>query len=83
MYSNVDGTLDARGTGEQQQWFEQQVQSAPEDIALIIAVHHPPYSLDTDHGGYPDIGIAVDRVIQDTGRVPTIILSGHVHSSKV
>jgi hypothetical protein len=80
LYSNVDGTLDARGTSEQQQWFEQQVQSAPEDKALIIAVHHPPYSLDTEHGGYPDIGIAIDRVIHDTGRIPTIVLSGHVHS---
>ena len=47
---------------------------------LIVAVHHPPYSLDTTHGGYPDIEIALDRIIQSTGRVPTIVLSGHVHS---
>ncbi len=80
LYSNVDGTLDARGTSEQQQWFEQQVQNASKDKALIISVHHPPYSLDTQHGGYPDIGIAIDRVIKSTGRVPTIVLSGHVHS---
>ena len=80
LYSNVDGTLDARGTGEQQQWFEQQVANAPGDKALIIAVHHPPYSLDTVHGGYPDIEIAIDRAIQRTGRVPSAVLSGHVHS---
>jgi len=80
LYSNVDGTLDARGTSEQLQWFEQQVRVAPVDKALIVAVHHPPYSLDKAHGGYPDIGIALDRVIQNTGRVPTIVLSGHVHS---
>jgi Calcineurin-like phosphoesterase len=80
LYSNVDGTLDARGTSEQLQWFQQQVSAASPDKALVIAVHHPPYSLDTSHGGYPDIGIALDRVIQETGRVPTIILSGHVHS---
>jgi hypothetical protein len=47
---------------------------------LIIAVHHPPYSLDTVHGGYPDIEIAIDRAIQVTGRVPAAVLSGHVHS---
>ena len=80
LYSNVDGTLDARGTSEQQQWFQQQVSAAPADKALILAVHHPPYSLDTTHGGYPDIGIAIDRIIQATGRVPTAVLSGHVHS---
>ena len=27
LYSNVDGTLDARGTSEQLQWFQQQVQN--------------------------------------------------------
>lgn len=80
LYSNVDGTLDARGTGEQQQWFEEQVRNATKDKALIVAVHAPPYSLDTTHGGYPDIEIAIDRVIQSTGRVPTLVLSGHVHS---
>src|SRR5215472_14100028 len=80
LYSNVDGTLDARGKNEQQSWFEEQAGAASKDKALIVAVHHPPYSLDTTHGGYPDIGIAIDRVIDATGRVPTAVLSGHVHS---
>ncbi len=80
LYSNVDGSLDARGRSEQQQWFEDQVSSAPKDKALIVAVHHPPYSLDTTHGGYPDIEVAVDRVIQVTKRIPSAVLSGHVHS---
>jgi calcineurin-like phosphoesterase family protein len=80
LYSNVEGTLDARGTSEQLQWFQQQVEGAPKDKALIIAVHHPPYSLDIRHGGYPDIEIAIDRVIEATGRMPTMVLSGHVHS---
>jgi len=80
LYSNVDGTLDPRGTNNQQQWFQNQVASAPADKALIVTVHHPTYSLDTTHGGYPDIGIAIDRVIQATKRIPTAVLSGHVHS---
>jgi len=80
LYSNVDGTLDARGTSEQQQWLQNQVATASAEKALILTVHHPPYSLDTTHGGYPDIGIAIDRVIQYTGRIPTAVLSGHVHS---
>lgn len=80
LYSNVDGTLDARGTSEQQQWFEQQVKVASPDKALLFAVHHAPYSLDTTHRGYPDIEAALDRAIQATGRMPTAVLSGHVHS---
>jgi len=80
LYSNVDGTLDARGTNEQQQWFQDQVIASDPSKPLIVAVHHPPYSLDTTHGGYPDIGISIDRVIQSTQRIPTIVLSGHVHS---
>jgi len=80
LYSNVDGTLDPRGTSNQQQWLQDQVANAPVDKALIITVHHPPYSLDTTHGGYPDIGIAIDRAIQATNRIPTAVLSGHVHS---
>ena len=80
LYSNIDGMLDARGTSEQLLWFKQQVETASPDKALDVAVHHPPYSLDDNHGGYPDIEIAIDRVIQSTKRVPTIVLSGHVHS---
>ncbi len=80
LYSNVDGSLDARGTSEQQQWFQNQVAGAAPEKALIVAVHHPPYSLDTTHGGYPEIEIAIDRMIQATDRIPTAVLSGHVHS---
>jgi len=74
LYSNVDGTLDARGTSEQLQWFQQQVQSAPADKALIVAVHHPPYSLDTTHGGYPDIEIAhtYDRSLRPCAFLSTV-----------
>ena len=80
LYSNVDGELDAKGTFEQQHWLAQQLQAAPTDRALIVAVHHAPYSLDTSHGGYGDIGTALDRAINTTGRTPDLVLSGHVHN---
>ena len=84
LYSNVDGTLDGRGTVEQQQWFEQQLLAADSATCLLVTVHHPPYSLDSDNGGYPQIGTAIDRAIQTVttagrGRVPDAILSGHIH----
>jgi hypothetical protein len=52
LYSNVEATLDARGTFEQHRWLEDQLHAAGEDKErfLVVAVHHPPYSLDQSHG---------------------------------
>ncbi len=80
LYSNVDGNLDAPGTFEQQGWFAQQLNDAPTDRALIVAVHHAPYSLDSSHGGYGDIGTALDRAFATSGRAADLVLSGHVHN---
>ena len=80
LYSNVDGSLDGRGTFEQQRWFEAQMAAAPTDKCLLVAVHHPPYSLDASHGGSPEILAAIDRAHTSSGRYPDIVLSGHVHN---
>jgi hypothetical protein len=84
IYSNVDGSLDARGSSEQQKWLEGEfsdfAKEDQKDKALILTVHHPPYSLDTTHRGYADIQVAIDRAIQNTGCSPTIVLTGHIHS---
>ncbi len=80
LYSNVEGSLDARGRNDQQSYLEQQMKAAPADAKLLITVHHPPYSLDSAHGGTPDILTAIDRAIQASGRLPDAVLSGHVHN---
>ncbi len=80
LYSNVDGSLDGRGTNEQQQWFEKQMVAAPQDKALLVAVHHPPYSLDAPHGGSPDILDALEKAIEVSERYPDAVFSGHVHN---
>ncbi len=80
LYSNVDGTLDGRGTDEQQRWLEQQLHDADKEKCLLVAVHHPPYSLDAPHGGSPDILVAIDTAIQNTERYPDAVFSGHVHN---
>jgi hypothetical protein len=80
LYSNIEGTLDPRGGFEQQRFLQNQLSAAPSDKFLIIAVHHPPYSLDSFHGGTADIASAIDRAIQQTRRAPDLVLSGHVHS---
>lgn len=81
LYSNVDGTLDGRGSNEQQLWLEQQLKEADQDKCLLIAVHHPPYSLDGTHGGCPDILVAIDSAVAKCGRYPDAVFSGHVQLS--
>jgi hypothetical protein len=80
LYSNVDGLLDARGRNDQQLWLQGQLAAAPTDKCLLVAVHHPPYSLDAVKGGAPDIGAALDSAFTAAGRVPDAVFSGHVHS---
>src|SRR5262249_16555626 len=80
LYSNVEGSLDARGRNEQQTYLEHQLHAAAKNKKVIVTVHHPPFSLDASHGGSPDILTAIDRAIAATGRIPDAVLSGHVHN---
>jgi len=80
LYSNVEGSLDARGRSDQQFFLEDQLKSADPDKKLILTVHHPPYSLDSAHGGCPDILNAIDRAVASSRRMPDVVLSGHVHN---
>jgi predicted phosphodiesterase len=92
LYGNIDGMLDGTGTVEQETWLTEQLaaikalESAPSDGGpsndgfVIVAVHQPPYSLDTSHQGYPPILDVLDRAAHNAGREPDVILSGHVHN---
>jgi len=80
LYSNVEGSLDARGRSDQQHYLEQQLKNADPKKKLLVTVHHPPFSLDSAHGGCPDILNALDRAAKATKRWPDAILSGHVHN---
>jgi len=80
LYSNVEGSLDGRGRSDQQFFLEEQLQSAAPDKKLIVAVHHPPFSLDAAHGGCPDILNALDLAVAKSKRLPDAIISGHVHN---
>jgi hypothetical protein len=80
LYSNVEGSLDATGRMDQQAYLEAQMKAADAGKKLVLTVHHPPYSLDSAHGGTPDILAAIDRAIASSGRMPDAVLSGHVHN---
>jgi hypothetical protein len=47
--------------------------------ALIVAVHHPPYS-NGGHSGSPEVLSALDQACQTAGVMPDAVLSGHAHN---
>lgn len=53
--------------------------TAPTDRALILALHHPIYSFDAFHSGSSKMADVLENAIRDTGRVPNLVLAGHVH----
>lgn len=47
--------------------------------AVIIAVHHPPASVDAKHGGSSGIELDIDDCCKAAGLWPDVVLSGHAH----
>jgi hypothetical protein len=80
LYGNVDGTLDGPGAAAQHQWLTEQLAQADTSTCIIVAVHQPPYSLDTTHCGYPYIGAAIDQAASAAQVWPDAVFSGHVHN---
>jgi hypothetical protein len=78
MYTNVPegGSIDS----VQQQWLTNEFATAPADKALIVALHHPIFSFDSFHSGSARMADAVQNAINDSRRVPNMVLTGHVHT---
>jgi hypothetical protein len=77
MYTNVPehGSIDSN----QQQWLTNEFATADKNLPLILALHHPVYSFDVFHSGSSKMADAIENAIRDTGRVPNLVLAGHVH----
>lgn len=77
VYTNVP----SGGNLEQSQtdWLTNELKAASTDRPLIVALHHPPYSVDQFHGGSQKMGTALDASFAASARVPDLVLSGHVH----
>jgi hypothetical protein len=78
LYTNVPegGRLGQNQTT----WLRQELAAAPKDRALILALHHPLYSAYGHHPGSQHLKTVLDDATQAAGRVPDLILSGHVHN---
>ncbi len=77
VYSNVPsgGHLEPEQTAR----LTQELKDADAGKPLILGLHHPPYSIDAHHGGSQTMGEALDQAFNASGRVPDMVLSGHVH----
>jgi calcineurin-like phosphoesterase family protein len=62
-------------------WFQSELQNAPTDKALIVAVHHPIYSAyGPKPGSQPLYNILNAACIAANNRTPDLVLGGHVHN---
>lgn len=48
--------------------------------AIIIAVHHPPFTGGTDHGGSPQMLVDIDSACTAAGVWPHAVFAGHSHN---
>ncbi len=82
LFTNVSET-EAEIHQDQIDWFQGELKAAAAanpQKALIVAIHHPPFSGDTEHTGSSEAETVLFQSFQATGVWPHLILSGHVHN---
>jgi hypothetical protein len=47
--------------------------------AIVLAMHHPPVSMDSTHGSSPTMANEIDAVCRKVGVWPDAVLAGHAH----
>lgn len=78
LYTNVPSGGEVRD--DQRDWMIEEFSTLPSDKALIVALHHPLFSLDNSHSGSQPMVELMTTAIEASGRVPDAILTGHVHN---
>ncbi|WP_166333733.1 metallophosphoesterase family protein [Sphingobacterium chungjuense] len=81
LYGNINkhGMID----DEQKSWFKEELQRAKASVdkqALIICLHHAPYSSDSNHGSSTRMIELLDEAFQEIDILPDAVFSGHVHN---
>ncbi len=81
LYGNVTkfGSIEQ----EQRDWYISQlnwVKKNEPEKALIVCVHHAPYTADINHGSSEEMIRLFDNAYKETGVKPDIVFSGHVHN---
>lgn len=65
---------------DQADWFTGELEAADATKALIVALHHPPYSADNHHGASAAMRTLLANAFSTSGRTPDLVLTGHVHN---
>ncbi|PVH26519.1 metallophosphoesterase family protein [Sphingobacterium corticibacter] len=81
LYGNINkhGMIDAT----QKAWFKEELKRAkahPEKQALLICLHHAPYSADSNHGSSTPMIELLDEAFEEIDILPDAVFSGHVHN---
>jgi acid phosphatase type 7 len=79
LFSNV-GEDQGEFHQDQIDWFHGELAAADPNLALIVAVHHPPFSGDAEHSGSTVVENVLFAGFKAAKRYPNLILSGHVHN---
>jgi calcineurin-like phosphoesterase family protein len=79
LFSNV-GETEGEIHQDQIDWFQKELTAADPNKALLVSVHHPPFSGDVEHSGSSVVDQVLMKAFQAVKRYPDLILSGHVHS---
>jgi predicted phosphodiesterase len=81
LYGNV--TKFGMITEQQRDWFIRELKNARfqgSGKALIVCVHHAPYSADTNHGASSFMIEFLENAFTEASVLPDIVFSGHVHN---
>ncbi len=81
LYSNVPAGGQIKS--DQRAWFINELKNAgkqQKEKAIIVTLHHPPYSIDNLHGASGAMQTFLDTAFTETGVFPDLILLGHVHN---
>lgn len=68
---------------EQRSWFIQELQNAAKhsaEKAIIVCLHHAPYSADINHGSSLNMIEFLDSAFEEADVKPDVVFSGHVHN---
>jgi hypothetical protein len=79
LFSNV-GETEAEIHQDQIDWFQSELKAADPKLALIVTIHHPPFSGDDEHSGSSVADQVLSSSFEAVGRYPNLVLSGHVHN---
>ena len=91
LYSNTSettGVIDGGAAGTQQASFllaqlqaaaAQRASNGGDPFALIFAVHHPPFTISSQHFPSPQMLQDIDGACKKAGIWPDLVLSGHAH----